>query len=75
LFLFEWENALCWKRMKSSLQHCSYGFFPLVVSKFYGRLCRVLGKLHFPVILVAAVVHDIAIEAFFISGLGIWAYH
>jgi len=52
-----------------------YGFLPLVVSKYYGQISRTLGKLHFLVVFVAAAMLDIAIEAFVISGLGVYAYH
>jgi hypothetical protein len=52
-----------------------YGFLPLVVSKYYGPIRSALGKLHFPVVFAAAAAIDIAIEAFFISGVGVYAYH
>jgi hypothetical protein len=52
-----------------------YGFLPLVVSKYYDPISRTLGKLHFPVVFVAAAMLDIAIEAFVISGFGVYAYH
>jgi nitric oxide reductase large subunit len=45
------------------------------VSKYYDPISRTLGKLHFPVVFVAAAMLDIAIEAFVISGFGVYAYH
>jgi hypothetical protein len=52
-----------------------YGFLPLVASKFYAPISRALGKLHLPVMFAAAAILDVAIEGFFISGAGFYAYH
>jgi hypothetical protein len=53
----------------------SYGFGPLLLSKFHAPIGRALGKLHFPVIFAACALTDMLLEAFLISGLGIYKYH
>jgi len=49
--------------------------FLWVASKCYGQISRSLGKLHFPVIFVAAAALDLAIEVLCVSRLGVWTYH
>ncbi|MCK9284971.1 MAG: hypothetical protein M0P39_11885 [Rhodocyclaceae bacterium] len=52
-----------------------YGFGPLLLSKFHAPIGRALGRLHFPAIFAACALTDMLIEAFLISGLGIYKYH
>ena len=51
-----------------------FGFLPLCASKFHDRIGRVLGGLHFPVILAIAAAIDIIVESVCIS-IGVWTYH
>jgi hypothetical protein len=52
-----------------------FGFLPLIASKYHDRIGRTLGKLHFPVILLAGAVTDWVVEEICISGIGVWSYH
>jgi hypothetical protein len=52
-----------------------FGFLPLFASKYHDRLGNRLGKLHFPVVFIAAAIIDLAVEAICTGGIGVWTYH
>ena len=52
-----------------------FGFVPCFASKYHDRIGAALGRLHFPAILAAGALIDIAVEGFCISVLGAWTYH
>ncbi|WP_374475685.1 hypothetical protein [Zoogloea sp.] len=52
-----------------------FGFIPLIASKAHDQIALALGRLHFPVILVVAILIDLVVEAACISVFRVWTYH